>query len=435
MNITKDDNLTQTNNDEELDIRKSIIQLFNSKEYQELKLYYGDKSFFDILGIMRNENIHSNFWTWLLSPEQNHGLNEYPIRKFLEMVVLTIYDCNYIRQQLDLFPDYIIDYIITGNYEVTNVKIEREKVISNNSRIDIFIDLTIKYDIDEEKSVNLKIIIENKVYSKEHLDQTIKYYNWAKENFINDKSELLFLFLSPISNSELCALEEQQCKCKKYIQINYQYLVDYVLEPCKRQQLNQESSLLIDNYLRCLSFPSTNEKDILNGGSVMAISKREKNLLLDFWEANKPLLLAMLNVLKDDDSIDDQERTNMENMITSISNKSSKDFSKYIFKGNKYYKNRLVLAIVSDYAKSKNADYQTLLNAFPKSIQGSYGVFEIESNVKEKSKNRFFTKPEEIIITSDNKRISVCTQWGAGNIEKFVDLATKVLGYDIKRED
>lgn len=43
---------------------------------------------------MRNENIHSNFWAWLLCPEQNRGLKEYPIRKFLEMVVLTIYDCN-----------------------------------------------------------------------------------------------------------------------------------------------------------------------------------------------------------------------------------------------------------------------------------------------------------------------------------------------------
>lgn len=67
--------------EEILDVRKSIVKLFNSKEYNELKLYYDFKGIFDILGIMRNENVHSNFLAWILNPDQHHGLSNYPMRK------------------------------------------------------------------------------------------------------------------------------------------------------------------------------------------------------------------------------------------------------------------------------------------------------------------------------------------------------------------
>ncbi|SMC19794.1 PD-(D/E)XK nuclease superfamily protein [Clostridium acidisoli DSM 12555] len=421
---------THTSEGQTLDVRKNIIQLFNSKEYHELKLYYGNKSFFDILGIMRNENVHSDFLAWILDTEANHGLNEYSIRKFLEMVVMSLFDCKYANKYNDLFPEYLIDYIITGNYHVSDVKIEREKVIDNNKRIDLFIDLTIKIKSNSDENINVKIILENKVYSKEHSDQTNQYYDWAERNF-KENSELVYIYLTPTSNRELLELEDQHSQCKKYIQINYQYLVDYVLEPCRMQQISDEAKSLIDNYLRCLSYPSLDEESIKNGGLVMAVSEREKRLLLDFWETNKPLLLAMLNVLKDDDSIDEQERQNMDSMISTISNKSNKDFTKYKFKGNVYGKNRLVLAVVKEYLSSSNVTYDELKDIFPDNIQGTLGVFQKVEYAENKDRRRYFLKLDEILVTKDGIRIAVCTQWGMPKIDGFIDAASR-LGYEIE---
>lgn len=414
-----------------LDIRKAIVQLFNSKEYHELKLYYDFKGIFDILGIMRNENVHSNFLAWILSPDQKHGLGNYPLRKFLEMIVMSLFDCQYAKGRTNLFPDDLIDYIITGNYEIDDVKVEREKVIDKNKRIDIFIELSLIIDNEESEATDLKIILENKVYSREHSEQTVQYYKWATEN-LKENSELVFLYLSPISNIELQELSEQQCQCKEYIQINYQYLVNYVLEPCKMQQLSPEASSLIDNYLRCLSYPSIDEDSIKNGGLVMAVNERERKLLLDFWEGNKPLLLAMLNVLKDDESIDEQERENMDNMISTIYNKSSRDYSNYLFNGNKYAKRRLVLAVITEYVTSKKVTFEELKNIFSDNIQGSTGVIHTLEYVQNRDPRRFFMKYDEILTTSDNVKFVVSNQWGIENIERFIKVA-RDQGFDITR--
>lgn len=415
----------------DLDIRKSIIQLFNSKEYHELKLYYDFKGIFDILGIMRNENVHSNFLAWILNPNEKHGLSSYPMRKFLEMIVMSLFDCQYAKESSKLFPEYLTDYIITGNYEVLDVKVEREKVVDNNKRIDIFIDLSLQLDGEESEVIDIKIILENKVYSREHSEQTVQYYKWATKNF-KENSELVFLYLSPISNSELYDLIEQQCKCKEYIQINYQYLVDYILEPCKMQQLSPESSSLIDNYLRCLSYPSMDEYSIRNGGLVMAVNERERKLLLDFWEGNKPLLLAMLNVLKDEESVNEQERENMDNMINAIYNKSSRDYTKCLFKGHKYTKNRVVLAVIKEYVNSTEVTFEGLKCIFYDSIQGSLGVVQTVDYAKSKDPTRFFMKPEEILTTSDNVKFVVSNQWGKANIDKFIKVAGEN-GFEIVR--
>lgn len=414
-----------------LDIRKAIVQLFNSKEYHELKLYYDFKGIFDILGIMRNENVHSNFLAWILNPDQKHGLSNYPMRKFLEMIVISLFDCQYEKGQSNLFPEYLIDYIITGNYDIVDVKVEREKVVDNNKRIDIFIDLSLQIDGVESEITDIKIILENKVYSREHSEQTVQYYEWATKNF-KENSELIFLYLSPISNSELHDLTEQQCQCKEYIQINYQYIVDYILEPCKMQQLPSEASSLIDNYLRCLSYPSIDENSIKNGGLIMAVNERERKLLLDFWEGNKPLLLAMLNVLKDDESIDEQERENMDTMINTIYNKSSKDYSKCLFKGHKYPKSRVVWAVLKEYVNSTQVTFEALKSIFSDNIQGSSGVLQTVEYAENKDSRRFYMKPDEILITSDNVKFVVSNQWGKDNIDRFIKVATEK-GFEITR--
>ena len=149
------------------------------------------------------------------------------------------------------------------------------------------------------------------------------------------------------------------------------------------------------------------EESIKNGGLVMAVNERERKLLLDFWEGNKPLLLAMLNVLKDDENIDEEERENMDNMISTIYNKYGKDYSKYLFKGKKYAKNRLVLAVIKEYINSTKATYDELKSIFVDSIQGTWGVFQTVEDSVSRDTRRYFLKSDEILVTEDGIRIAV----------------------------
>jgi len=198
------------------------------------------------------------------------------------------------------------------------------------------------------------------------------------------------------------------------------------------QQLPSEASSLIDNYLRCLSYPSIDENSIKNGGLIMAVNERERKLLLDFWEGNKPLLLAMLNVLKDDESIDEQERENMDTMINTIYNKSSKDYSKCLFKGHKYPKSRVVWAVLKEYVNSTQVTFEALKSIFSDNIQGSSGVLQTVEYAENKDSRRFYMKPDEILITSDNVKFVVSNQWGKDNIDRFIKVATEK-GFEITR--
>ena len=58
------------------------------------------------------------------------------------------------------------------------------------------------------------------------------------------------------------------------------------------------------------------------------------------------------------------------------------DFTKYIFNDKEYGKGKLVLAIVEQYISENNAGYSALLEVFPESLQGGFGVFISEENAE-----------------------------------------------------
>jgi len=114
---------------------------------------------------------------------------------------------------------------------------------------------------------------------------------------------------------------------------------------------------------------------------------------------------------------------------------SIRNTRKYQFNGQALGKGRLVLAIVKRYIEDNpDITFAELEKVFPNHLQGSSGVFstyESACEVFEKSGRwRHFRKPEEIIELAD-ATISVCSQWGIGNIDPFISKARK-LGYSIK---
>ncbi|MBR2871301.1 MAG: hypothetical protein IKB98_08010 [Clostridia bacterium] len=111
-----------------------------------------------------------------------------------------------------------------------------------------------------------------------------------------------------------------------------------------------------------------------------------------------------------------------------------RDKTRYMFNGNIYLKNKLVLAIINDYI-SKNQDItcDKLKAVFDKSLQGSIGVVENEIIAKQRKdyQIRFFAKEDEILRLVDGNMF-VCSQWGILNISNFIRRAEQ-LGYQIEQ--
>lgn len=111
-----------------------------------------------------------------------------------------------------------------------------------------------------------------------------------------------------------------------------------------------------------------------------------------------------------------------------------RDKTRYMFNGNVYLKNKLVLAVIKDYvAKNQTTTCDELKMVFDKSLQGSIGTVEYENIAKQRKdyQVRFFVKDDEILQLLDGNMF-VCSQWGVLNISNFIKRAEQ-LGYIIEQ--
>ena len=102
--------------------------------------------------------------------------------------------------------------------------------------------------------------------------------------------------------------------------------------------------------------------------------------------------------------------------------------------GELYGKGRLVLAVVKRHIENNpSISYSVLEQAFPKKCQGFNGVFLTKEKAIEKAetgRKRHFISLDEVIEISGTF-IAVSSQWGIGNINKFIKRASE-LGYSIE---
>jgi hypothetical protein len=113
-----------------------------------------------------------------------------------------------------------------------------------------------------------------------------------------------------------------------------------------------------------------------------------------------------------------------------ILSSSDRDYTKYFFNGQTFGKNRLVLAVIKEYVHNNpGITFSQLKVTFPDSLQGSE-TFTTETEAKQKRDRRNFIRPDELISLIDTT-IAVSTQWGLGNVTRFIDHC-KRLNIDIK---
>ncbi len=397
-------------------IRDEIIKFKNDPDFQKLENFYYSKSFSEILGVSRRELSHSKFIAWIINNTESHNLGEFPIKKFLDIIL------KYSNSKIKDKNSELYNSFVTEDYEIEHVFVKPEFFIKNVGRLDIYIELTL---LISKSQRNVKLIIENKVESKENNDQTNNYFKHF--NSIKKEDEtIIYIYLTPISTLELIDLIESECNCKEFIQINYQSIVDYLIEPALNQNISNRTKNIIMEYLKSLSQPSIDDEiDGHKKELIMALGNEERKLLSSFWNKNQKLILASLYAISLDPEQEEDTRDSIREALDKLSSdKDRRTFNlKYhgeIFSSNfkksdialqtinLLYKNGLIDDNIIKYLKEDKSCSFLLLKK-----KGDFTETEIKYR---KYKTNDF--PE---LTYNGEEFYVARNWGIGNIDKFIN--------------
>lgn len=389
------------------DIIQYIIDFNNDPEVQQLQSYYYNQTMPEILGVSRREVSHSAFLAWLFNPEANHGLGARPLIQLLELYL----QCYRNQGKNFLTPD-LQTAILTRDITIIASEVGIEKFVETNKskgRADIVIECDIRSSVCSIEK--LRIVIENKVYSNEHDNQTQTYFDYyEKQKTNNNKEENLYIYLTPPS-------VESAAECAYFVHLTYQHLLDHVLEYMIFQNdISERTKFILNEYIACLSIPANeadNESKTNLRTSILAIGMKENELLERFWEKHNRLIIMALNAKYFNGDKDAGE------LLKKVNN-NSRDFSKYAINDNgRYGKNRMVEAVIMLYLdKNPQTSISELKEIFPKELQGSIGVIK-SKNEAISDKNRFFDEQHP----TTKEPFFICNQWGlqTDNFMKYVN--------------
>jgi hypothetical protein len=243
-------------------LKKHYDSLLKDEDFDKLDLGLKNPNIFQILRITNNEIRHSNFLSWLLDPNQSHKLGDIFLKRFLREVFSS-----------EKFGE--IDQSDVEGLDLTKVEIQREW-----KNIDILIKLN-----------DVVVCIENKVLSKEHSNQLMRYREIIESQFPNHKKT--YVFLTPDGHES----EEEN---DQYEPISY----DFIVETLERiisvygESLNNQ----VKNYIK--DYTTIIKRNLMGTDKLTELSKKiysNHRELLDFIFDHKP------DILDDVRSIFDQE--------------------------------------------------------------------------------------------------------------------------------
>jgi hypothetical protein len=396
---------------------KRVAEFGDSAELIRLSAYYAQPSIFSALGVARDEQTHSEFLAWLLTPTARHGLGDLPLRKLLSTLAVV---CGALRHGRGRLPTTMLSTLLAGTYALSGVTVKREKAISGG-RADVYLRGELSA---ADKRLPFQLLIENKVKSTERAEQTRRY-----QAFLDDSPLSLGVYLTPLNNRSYEALDEPECAGKRFIQLNYQYLADRVLEPCLAAAKEPLVAAYIKAYLLVLGLPETRQN---RGDVIMAISKQERELLADFWAKHSELIIAALHAVVDSDTLEEDDRAAVKSALDTIS-KPTFDYTQYewIYGGElrgPAGKGRTVLHIISHYANNhEECSLGDVKAVFPDSLISTLGVAANADAIPASYQKRYFAD----VISLRDCAARVCSQWTLANFERFIKYA-EIAGYTIR---
>lgn len=407
-------------------IKEEIEKFKKGDAVLALRNSYEVPSYFEVMGIQRSENVYSNVLAWLLTSNGSHGLGCLPMRMFL-MSVRTAFRRFRKSNEKRVIPFWLEKI---GKYKIKSVNVARESpVAGTRRRIDMFCQMIISV---QGKDIECRLAIENKIGSCEHDSQTEAYHRFVVKKY--GRANSLFVFLTPEPSWRLISgFGEVKCSSLAYVQMNYQMLIDGMLEPLARKADSECAKRYIADLVMAMRYDEKKE-------SVMAISSEERELLKEFVKEQRDFLKRIAVSLE---YCQPEEELNLVGLVM-----SKRDTTKYsLDERDAVAMNRLVLAVVKKYCNDNKdtCDWNALSNAFPAKLQGTFGVVVRESDDlyidhRDDPTPRYFDDDDEIITLKDGTRVLVCTQWGTGgksgkradNFNRFLSHVRKTLNYSIK---
>ncbi len=312
------------------EIKDKILDFNLDESINELKKYYATPTTWEIIKQSRRETSHTQFLAWFFDNKDfNADSNAGPIKK---LIVLLLKWAN--RQKKAQFDSELANSIYQQNFSIISYKVVPEYGIivkpefgSNvgygEGDIDIFFTVTANIN-GTPKTIH--IVVENKINAPETkkcfnasgeplkkpnknntvftLYQTKAYYQYMTENFENDIN--LFVYLKP-TDCRLDDIKEAECEEKRFIQINYQELLDYIIQPvCEQKDISIENAYRLKDYIRALGKPSETDDEKADDKqssnkkiTIMAMEQEEKELLNKFFDNNEDLIRAAINAIGD----------------------------------------------------------------------------------------------------------------------------------------
>ena len=297
-------------------IEKLLSAFNNNPRNSKVVEYIFRQNLFDMIGKSRHEMVHSKMIAELLVGRYFDISKKATLMHFLDIVVMRAKEQGVIISQdfcnSVLTRSLIIDSLADKQTEYSLSDYVKNNSIDKNERLDIYLRYNLANAIKKSGNKVIEVFIENKVLSKEHNQQTQKYYNTCVDG---RKALQLFIYLSPISQRELSNYADipedmkptgSDCSGNPvYIHICYQDILDKVILPLiEEKQMNDRDAVILEEYASCLellALPEDDEKIGAKELSIMAVSDYEKHLLMEFInnEENARLLeIAVTHHLK-----------------------------------------------------------------------------------------------------------------------------------------
>lgn len=293
----------------EQDIKDLIVKFNLDESINDLKRYYSTPTTWEIINQSRKETRHTQFLAWFFGNKDfNADPNAGPIKK---LIVLLLKWAN--MQENAAFDEELANSIYSQSLSILSYNVTPEYDILvepyGEGDIDILVSCVAKVN-DVERNIN--IAIENKIgapattkkrFGKDGTEttlyQTKAYYQYITKEYKDDIN--LFVFLKP-TDRDLENVKQAECKCDKYIQINYQELLDNIIQPvCDQKDISVENKYRLKDYIKTLGKPAETDEDTNKNIIIMAMNQKERELLTIFFKNNEDLIRAAINALGDEE--------------------------------------------------------------------------------------------------------------------------------------
>ncbi len=192
---------------------------------EELSPWSGKFNLFDILKASRNEIRHSNVLSWLLDPNENHGIGDVFVRKLIQNLI------QYNSYSKDIFKLLLLDFYSFSIYrEWKNIDI---LMVSNEEKI--------------------TIAIENKVGSHEHDNQLVRYKSILNKDYPNYKK--IFIYLTP---------DGERPSDKDWEILTYENIVENLEDIRDKEDMSPDVKLMIINYIDTIRRDIVEDKQLID---------------------------------------------------------------------------------------------------------------------------------------------------------------------------